>query len=154
MRRRPNHDYRPEWDFDLRSKPLASVKQAVLRTTGTIQDIADLLGLGPVSFHYADLSDQNHLARYINGTSDAPVIIVDDKGIDRAAKAGRVPLPVAVETTLVHEMGHAYVDSVGLSGEIDDEESVVEGAARFFYDTHAADSTAQYIRDAVDAYLD
>ena len=154
MRRRPNHDYKPEWDFTLRSKPLVSVKQEVLRITGTIQDIADLLGLGPVSFHYADLSEQDHLARYVNGTNDAPVVILDDRGIERAAKAGRVPLSVAVETTLVHEMGHAYVDSVGLSGEMDDEENVVEGAARFFYETHAADSTARYIRDTVDAYLD
>jgi len=107
-----------------------------------------------VSIHYADLSESDHLARYVNGTSEAPVLVVDDKGIVRAAKKARLSIPAVVETTLVHEMGHAYVDSVGLSGELDDEETLVEGGAHFFFDTGAVDSTAQYIREVVDAHLE
>ena len=154
MRRRSNHNYKPEWDFDLRTKPSAAVARAVAHIAPSVQDISELLGLGPVSFHYADLSEQEHLARYVNGTSDAPVVIIDDKLLEATAKAQRVPLRVAVATTLVHEMGHAYVDSVGLSGELDDEEDIVESAARFFFETGAADSTARFIRDSVDAVLE
>ena len=151
---RRNHDYDPEWDFVLRKKPAPSVVKAVAAFSEAVADMADMLGLGPVGFHYADLSEQNHLARYVNGTSEAPVIVVDDRGIERAAKASRLSVAAAVQTTLVHELGHAYVDSVGLSGELDDEEALVESGARFFFDTGALDGTAQFIRESVDAFLE
>jgi len=151
---RRNHDYDPEWDFELRKKPAASVAEAVAAFRDPLTDLSSLLGLGSVSIHYADLSESGHLARYVNGTSEAPVLVMDDKGIVRAAKKARLSIPAVVETTLVHEMGHAYVDSVGLSGELDDEEDIVESAARFFFETEAADSTARFIRDSVDAFLE
>lgn len=127
-----SHDYDPNWDYEVRKRPIAAVKAQVARARSLVAMFSELLGLVPPTYHYvADTGD--HLARYVNGTSVAPVIVLNDKALAASARAHGVPLRVAVESTLLHEMGHAYVDSVGMAWEWDDEEEIVEAPARWFF---------------------
>ena len=127
-----SHDYDPEWDYEVRKRPLPAVKAQVEAAKSLVAAFSELLGLAPPTYHYvADTGD--HLARYVNGTATAPVVVVNDKALAASSRAHGVPLRVAVESTLLHEVGHAYVDSVGMAWEWDDEEEIVEAPARWFF---------------------
>ena len=83
------------------------------------QDLAKKLGMGSISLTFIEgTSVENHLARYINGTSRSPVIVLTDKVEDESEAV----------LTLFHELGHAYVDAAG--AEIENEEEVVEEFAQ------------------------
>jgi hypothetical protein len=127
-----SHDYDPEWDYEVRKRPLPAVKAQVEAAKSLVAAFSELLGLAPPTYHYvADTGD--HLARYVNGTATAPVVVVNDKALAASSRAHGVPLRVAVESTLLHEVGHVYIDSVGMAWEWDDEEEIVEAPARWFF---------------------
>jgi hypothetical protein len=146
------HDYDPEWDYEVRKRPLAAVKAQVAASLPLVAEFAALLGLAPPVIHYvANLED--HLARYINGTAPDPVLVLDDRGIAATAKEYGVRLRDGVESTLLHEMGHAYVDSVGMAWAWDDEEEIVEKPARIFFRTGDIEAAAQFLIDVVEERL-
>ena len=148
-----SHDYDPSWDYEVRTRPLAAVKQEVRAANSLVAAFAELLGLPAPMFHYvADTGD--HLARYVNGTADAPVIVLNDKAIAATARTHRVPLRTAVESTLLHEMGHAYVDSAGMAWEWDDEEEIVEAPALWFFQTGDIEGAARLLVETVSARLE
>ena len=146
--RRRNPDYDPNWDYELRPRPLADVAKAVAGARSIANLYASLLDMQPPTIHYvADTGD--HVARYINGTSSSPVVVVNDKALAKWAKKYRVALRDAAESTLIHEMGHAYVDSMGLSGELADEERIVEEPAGIFFRSMDIEAAANQLRHAV-----
>jgi 2-oxoglutarate dehydrogenase E2 component (dihydrolipoamide succinyltransferase) len=73
---------------------------------------------------------------------------------DQFEKRHGVKLRDAVESTLLHEAGHAYVDSSGMSGEWDDEEDLVEEPARVFFRNGDIENAARSLREGVDARLE
>lgn len=146
--RRRNPDYDPNWDYEVRPRPLADVAKAVAGARSIANIYASLLDMQPPTIHYvADTGD--HVARYINGTSSSPVVVVNDKALAKWAKKYRVALSDAAESTLIHEMGHAYVDSMGLSGELADEERIVEEPASIFFRSMDIEAAANQLRHAV-----
>jgi hypothetical protein len=141
-------EYDPNWDYEVRKRPLPAVKAQVEAARSLVAMFSELLGLEPPEIHYvADTGD--HLARYVNGTATSPVVVVNDKMISATAKRYGVPMHTAVESTLLHEMGHAYVDSVGMSGEWDDEEEIVEAPARAFFRNGDIEGAANLLLDQV-----
>ena len=148
-----SHDYDPSWDYEVRKRPLPAVASAVKAAEGILKDFCDLLDLPTPTIHYVtDTGD--HLARYVNGTSTAPVFVVNDRALAATAKRHGVKLRDAVESTLLHEAGHAYVDSSGMSGEWDDEEDLVEEPARVFFRNGDIENAARSLREGVDARLE
>jgi hypothetical protein len=147
-----SHDYDPNWDYEVRMRPLPAVKAQVEAAKSLVAMFSALLGLAPPTYHYvADTGD--HLARYVNGTATAPVVVVNDKMIAATAKRYGVPMRTAVESTLLHEMGHAYVDSVGMAWEWDDEEEIVEAPARAFFRNGDIEGAAQFLIAVVEERL-
>lgn len=123
------HDYDPSADYEVVDPPKwANVVNNVLANS---KDLLELLALPAPVIYYADFDDSDHLAKYVDGTSSKPVIVISSQ-LEKQAKQQRVSMVDAVEGTLYHELGHAFVDSSGMRDELseDDEEEMVEEFAR------------------------
>jgi hypothetical protein len=118
------HDYDPEWDYDLDRRPPKRVKEIVEHFWPTILQIAQGMELDSVSYYFIREKD-NHLARYISGTSPDVVMVVNARAHTRGLPPG-VELEDAIFGTLVHELAHGYVESLGIDVDHDSEELLVE----------------------------
>lgn len=128
-------DYDPEWDYQIDKRPSAEVVAAVRAALQHYAAVFAELELDTPQVYYVKGLGP-HLARYVSGTRNSPVIVLDAKGVIRTAKKYGVDLKDGVESTILHEVGHAYLDSVEV--EVEDEEDLVEHFAetawRGFYD--------------------
>lgn len=156
------HDYSPDQDFTLRQRPDPKVVALVYEFLQESR-FGEALGLPEATYYFGSLQTSDHLARYANGTSTNPVITLDDQQLRKQARRNKIPMRAAVWPTLLHELGHAYVDSVGLSGEIEDEEEIVEGAAHLWWDLYnlsgfdppqADQEAATFLINQVSGYLE
>jgi hypothetical protein len=123
------HDYDPSADYDVVEPPKwASMVNTVLANS---KDLLEMLALKEPDVYYADFEDDSHLAKYVDGTHSKPVIVLSSQ-LEKEAKRQRVRLFDAIEGTLYHELGHAFVDSSGMREELseEDEEEMVEEFAR------------------------
>jgi len=73
--------------------------------------------------------ESNCVGLYIGGTNDHPVICIVDSEFDPEV----VEMDRAVESTIVHELIHAYLETCGIDSEDQDEE-FVEDKARMLCD--------------------
>ena len=129
-----SHDYNPAWDYSVDARPLKAVKKLVdyiLRDTVQLQKA---LGFSKVSVAYIVNDGRGGLARYIAGTMDNPYIVISTRTLASAAKRYGVNLGTAVETTIVHEFGHAYLEMCGIDT-AEHDENIVEDFAREFDDS-------------------
>jgi hypothetical protein len=130
------HDYDPADDYNVvvKVKPEVAeeLKAAVLRTQPTYR----ALGFKGLPLVYVVRGLRDHLAKYVDGTSSMPVIVIDYASIARASDKYDVSLDLALDTTLMHEYGHAYVETRGVAERHDgalaihDEERLVEAFAQ------------------------
>jgi hypothetical protein len=144
------HDYNPEWDFTLDKRAPKQVKETVVRRMTHVQDYLEALGVGHATVHFVVgfQDDRGHVARYINGTSSAPVFVFNARAHVNAASD-------EVEVSLLHEAGHAYFDSRGLSGEDPEgEEAAVEEAARWLVERPGDFGLARKFLDRLARKLD
>ena len=112
-------EYHPAWDYAPNEDPNLMSMEAYEMAFSPAQDLAKKLGMGSISLTFIEGdSVENHMARYINGTSQSPVIVLADKVEDESEAI----------LTLFHELGHAYVDAAG--AELGNEEEVVEEFAQ------------------------
>lgn len=127
--KRPSHDYDVASDYGVDRRPPADVKKATADVARRRADVAEMLGLAwPRVAFVRDLED-DHLARYVSGTSSSPVVVLDGRALRSEALARGLALSDAVETTLMHELGHAYFDSIVADLDPDEEEAAVEAFA-------------------------
>ena len=114
-------EYHPAWDYEPNESPSLLSQEAYEMAFDAAQELSNKLGLGQIALYYVQgESFDNHLARYINGTYKSPVIVLSDK-VEQQEEA---------KITLFHELGHAYVESIGLEIDDDAEEDLVEEFAR------------------------
>jgi hypothetical protein len=112
-----NSEYHPSWDYEPNEDPSLLSQEAYEIAFPKAQELANKLGLGPIALYFIEgESVENHLARYVNGTYNSPVIVLTDKVEDEAEAL----------LTLYHELGHAYVESAGIEMGEDEEEEAVE----------------------------
>jgi hypothetical protein len=120
------HDYDPGWDYEMlgvgRALPLA-----VLSLMASVDRAAQRLGLGSVRVFFTSLEDEEHVARYINGTHVEPMIAIDPKPFEKLSRGRVVP---ELSLTLLHELGHAFLDALGAQTFDEEEEEVVEEFAQ------------------------
>ena len=115
-------EYHPAWDYAPNEDPSLLSMEAYEEAFPPAQDLAKKLGMGSISLTFIEGDGvDNHVARYINGTSQSPVIVLADKVEDQSEAI----------FTLFHELGHAYVDAAG--AEIENEEEVVEEFAQMAF---------------------
>tara|TARA_Y100000114_G_scaffold83271_1_gene76899 strand:+ start:171 stop:674 length:504 start_codon:yes stop_codon:yes gene_type:complete len=116
-------EYHPAWDYEPNENPSLLSQEAYELAFDAAQELSSKLGLGQIALYYVQgESFDNHVARYINGTYKSPVIVLSDK-VEEQEEA---------KTTLFHELGHAYVESIGLETDEETEEDLVEEFARLY----------------------
>ena len=122
------HDYDPAWDYAV-VEPTEEVKEETDRIQAELMRdlIPQLEGFDSFSVAYAE--DLTSLGIYADGTSSAPVIVLDAHNILESVDEFGVGLDTAIETTIVHELGHAVQEAQGR--EYDEDEA--EGLAHSYY---------------------
>ena len=156
-----SHDYRPEWDYEVDRRPLKAVRDlvdlylfddSVATSRGAHGEVLRELGIERPTVHYVTgLAEGKHLAKFVSGTSSAPVIVVDTRAMRAAEREYGVSLDTVVESTLLHEYGHAFVESVG--AELDDEEGVVERFAHYVWETRDYEGGVRDLRIAAEGIV-
>ena len=118
-------------DFDPPEfEPPTTLLDAAKRALEQVLPAAKTLGLqGTVRIFFTDLSDQDHVGRYMNGTSSSPIIALGLEPFWFGGRRGLDPEP-ELRLTLLHELGHAFLDSRVASTHDQAEEDVVEHFAQ------------------------
>ena len=115
-------EYHPSWDYAPNEDPNLMSMEAYESAFVPAQKLATEMGMGSIMLVFIEGDGvENHVARYINGTSSSPIFVLADKAEDESEAV----------LTLFHELGHAYVDAAG--AEIENEEEVVEEFAHLAY---------------------
>lgn len=115
------HDYRLEWDYDV-----TVPRRDFLELTGGIieqieRDISDMIP----SFEIGFVKNTGRVGIFIYGTEERPVVALDVGCIRRTTRKYGIPLYAAIESTIMHELGHALQALHGL----DFDEDVAEDFA-------------------------
>ncbi len=116
-------EYQVAWDYEENVMPDLRSVEAYERAYAIIVEELDLLAVENLMLCFVE-SDElgaHHLARYINGTRNSPVIVITDRVVD--FKEALI--------TLYHEIGHAYFDMTDFHPK--NEEATVEDFARCAY---------------------
>jgi len=117
-------EYHPAWDYEPNENPSLLSMEVYEGAFPKAQGLATKLGFGPIALYFiAGEAVEDHLARYINGTHESPVIVLSDV-VEEEDEA---------LLTLFHELGHAYIDSAGIEMEEEEEEEAVEEFAHAVY---------------------
>jgi hypothetical protein len=88
---------------------------------------------------------QHEVALYINGTANHPVVLVDPEYPEEELRL-----------SVLHELGHAYIDGALTDEErddLDDEEELVEGFARRV-ESWGFEDALQTLKDTVDSVVE
>jgi len=88
-----------------------------------VNQAAGRLDLDPVTVWFSR-NDDDAIARFMSGTSSTPAFVLFTDAHKSREALSQIPL------TLLHELGHAYVESVVGECGNDDEEDAVEEFAR------------------------
>ena len=127
-----DHDYDPEWDYEPHENPNIKIDKKTKEIVEELRrDLIPRLGLfrNFTVFYVSPNSLGGQLGRYAGGTVSEPVIMLDLDTIKRSCREYKVDLDVGIETTIVHELGHAIQEASGLG---DDERE----AERFAHQWH------------------
>lgn len=138
----PHHEYDPSWDYQEDEAPLPAVVELVDRALQLHEQegvFRELQLLPAHVFYVTGLEGEGHVARYASGTSSDPFIVLDSRHLDDVAREYGVRLWDAVESTLLHEYGHAYMEATGRREDLDpdDEERIVEKFAKTYWKTRS-----------------
>ena len=129
-------EYHPNWDYSPNEDPCLLSMEVYEAAFPKAQSLATKLGLGSIALYFVEGSSiGNHLARYIDGTSGSPIVVLND-----VVKEQEEAL-----LTLYHELGHAYIDSAGISvrrGGAMEEEAEEEAVEDFAHAVYTGDRDA------------
>ena len=146
-------DYHHSMDYDQDFSPPKGVEDAVNGILKQTKKLQDALEFKNVRIGYITRDRQDALARYINGSMDNPYFVISARTLLKAAKKYGMNLWTAVETTLVHEFGHAYLEMCGVDVSEHDED-VVEEFAREYNDFHDIKDAKKILDDFADQHKD
>jgi hypothetical protein len=122
------HDYHPGWDYEPVGVIHESVENDLTRLMPQLQSVADSLGLpGTIRVCLGVDIPDSHVARFVDGTESDPIIVLDVGlflGLNEADRLRELRI------SLLHEIGHAYLRSLGIDYLGPEEEEVVELFAR------------------------
>ncbi len=131
LKKRGEHDYDPSWDYEVNTKVKPKIKSLVNAIISNWGELLKTLDLAKPSVHFVNNLGEGTIAMYVNGTYTAPVLLLDIDATVEAVKGYDISLETAIETSLLHELGHAWQDSVDY--EYDEDEA--EHFAQEYYNT-------------------
>ena len=126
------HDYAWGQEYEEQKVDITAALMLERVKTETEVHLLPLLGVfSGFNAAYVKGMRRNTLGLYVNGTSSYPYIALSWNAIKRTCDKYDVRYQVGIETTLVHELGHAIEDTMGLKAN----EERAEGLARCWHET-------------------
>jgi predicted Zn-dependent protease with MMP-like domain len=146
------------WEQYQVEHPRRAVRQAVHRYTQgaeneLMKEVLEVLGLEPPIIIYVK-NLKGDLGRYARGSAKSrdtdrrPVILLDSQAIIAASKEYDVDLVTTVESTLWHELGHAFLNYYGRWA-TEDEEGATELFAHTIWETRNVEAAMEYLWQAI-----
>lgn len=125
-----SHDYDPSWDYEMDENIDEEVKESSDHALSVIRsEVLPKIGMfEDVSIHFVKLED-GLLGKFVDGTSSLPVIVVDANSIFTSCQEYNCNLDVGVQSTIMHEIGHAIQEAYDLPK---DEDQAEDFAFRWF----------------------
>lgn len=125
------HDFNPDWDYGFDELPPDDLMQLIQAVLDDISaNVLPALGFEHVVVWFAPLESigEDCLGRYISGTGATPFIALNIPTIQNACYQTGDTFSDQLNGTVVHELGHAYLATRCMEGDIDldDEEMAVE----------------------------
>ncbi len=119
------HDYNPSWDYAqvIPDEKLKAITEEVMNDINN--NLMPQIGMGKAKTAYIEDAD-GALAKYVHGTQPYPVFVIDLESIRRGAEKYGVDIGGQIEATLIHELGHAIQEWMGLEMDEDEAESFAE----------------------------
>ena len=109
------HDYDPAWDYEMDEKHEEyTIQFAGLKARIIDELVSELDAFDDFELAFVILQGDETLGLYCNGTQSKPVICIDMHNTLRESGACGVTAMDVVETTIVHELGHALQEWHGL----------------------------------------
>lgn len=123
-----NHDYDPNWDYDVvkADKEIQQVTQEIIKDLSS--NLLPKLNIPNIEIHFVE--NINRLGKYISGTSSKPIIVLSMKNIKNGIEKYNADMRTAIETTIIHELGHAIQEKLKLKSS---EEQAEELAYQWYY---------------------
>jgi len=122
IRRRFQIDYRP-------NRTVRAIVTELLRSE-YLKELLDLAGQHKPKVVWSRLPGTT-LARYLSGSAPMAVFIIDSHKVARTARECDAPIVWGTESTVLHELGHAIMDDLGLApGDAESEEELAETFGR------------------------
>jgi hypothetical protein len=143
-----DNEYDSSLDYDIHHNPpsaLVKIVDQILQDKNT-QTLIKALNINTPKISYIRDNKREALARYIAGTSSNPHIVLDLDTIESAVKNDSSNLGYAIESTIIHELIHAYLESKGLDPSEHDED-VVESATMEYMDFRDPADAVNYINN-------
>lgn len=140
-------DYDPAWDYNVHPNPPPRLVKIVNDIINSSKKLISALNFDKIRISYIKDDREDALARYINGTHSSPYIVINIDVIVDLAKKNSLNIGRELEITIVHELVHAYLESIGLDVSEQDED-VVEGAAIEYMNFRDPIDIINYINDS------
>jgi len=107
-----DHDYNPNWNYDVvkADKEIQQITQEIIKYISS--NLLPKLNIPNIDVHF--VKNINRLGKYISGTYSKPVVILDINKIQDGMKQYNVDIKTAIETTIVHELGHAIQEKFNI----------------------------------------
>lgn len=109
------HDYDPSWDYEVvkASSEVRKLSNASKKEIKTYV-LAKIEGTIFRNFQIHFVKGTGRLGKFVDGTASEPVILLDEQELRGASKKYGVDLATAIESTMMHEIGHALQEVNGL----------------------------------------
>jgi len=128
-------EYDPSIDFTIDKRPIIMVKKLVNTFLIKLESLKKELKINKITIHFVT-GARGGLARYVHGTKTNPHFVMSTRIIYQAAKKHGVNLGFAIYSTLIHELCHAYLDSLELDPSEHDEDFIEEITKNFCNDNN------------------
>lgn len=127
----PSHDYDPIWDYEPDEDVDAGIRNDIDQYISKLEsELLPQLGLfKKIAIHFTASFDE--LGRYVDGTYTQPVIMLNLARIVAACREYNLDCPLGVQTTILHELGHAIQEATGKPMD----EDTAERFAKEYYET-------------------
>src|ERR1039458_4142656 len=111
--KKADHDYNPEWDHEIDEKVEAKIAQFIKSIIQGWGPLLKKLGLGSVTVTFVTTLGKGVLAEYVDGTYSSPHFLINLQETKETAKEVGYSVEMILETSLLHELAHAWQESTG-----------------------------------------
>jgi len=128
------HDFSFDWEYTVDERVTQDQAELLRTCEENVREILPLLGVfRDFTCTYVTGLRRGIVGCYVDGTVSHPYIAISRRAIERAAAEYDVDIDVATESTIIHELGHALQEALGIDRESPEAEEQAESLSLFWY---------------------